>query len=69
MSEEEVETTINYREEIIRLVGEGKISHTNKFIEKASDETLEKIYKNYLAKQLDETNETLPTRLSNNFRN
>ena len=26
-------------------------------MEKASDETLEKIYKNYLAKQLDETND------------
>ena len=57
MSEEEVETTVNYREEVLRLVGEGNIRHTNKFVEKASDETLEKIYKNYLAKQLDETNE------------
>ena len=55
MSEEE--TTINYREEVLRLVGEGKIRRTNKFVEKASDETLEKIYKDYLAKQLDETNE------------
>ena len=56
MSEEEVET-INYREEVLRLVTEGKIKQTNKFIEKAFDETLEKIYKKYLAKQLDETNE------------
>ena len=53
----EGETTINCREEVLRLVGEGKIRHTNKFVEKASDESLEKIYKNYLAKQLDETNE------------
>ena len=56
MSEEEVET-INYREEVLRLVAEGKIKQTTKSIEKASGETLEKIYKNYLAKQLDETNE------------
>ena len=56
MSEEE-KTTVNYREEVLRLVGEGKIRHRNKYVEKASDETLEKIYKNYLAKQLDETNE------------
>ena len=56
MSEEETET-VNYREEVLRLVAEGKIKQTNKYIEKASDETLEKIYKNYLAKQLDETNE------------
>ena len=55
MSEEE--TTVNHRKEVLRLVGEGKIRHTNKYVEKASDETLEKIYKNYLAKQLDETNE------------
>ena len=57
MSEEEVEKTVKYREEVLRLVAEGKIKQTNKFVEKASDETLEKIYKNYLAKQLDETNE------------
>ena len=55
MSEETQE--VNYREEVLRLIGEGKIRHTNKFVEKASEETLEKIYKNYLAKQLDETNE------------
>ena len=56
MSEEET-TTVNYREEVLRLANEGKIRHTNKYVEKASDETLEKIYKNYLAKQLDETND------------
>ena len=57
MSEEQETTTINYREEVVRLVNEGKIKHTAKYVEKATDETLEKIYKNYLAKQLDETNE------------
>ena len=57
MSEEQETTTINYREEVFRLVNEGKIKRTAKYVEKATDETLEKIYKNYLAKQLDETNE------------
>ena len=57
MSEEQETTTINYREEVLRLVNEGKIKHTAKYVEKATDETFEKIYKNYLAKQLDETNE------------
>ena len=55
MSEEQ--ETINFREEVLRLVNEGKIKHTTKYVEKQSDETLGKIYKNYLAKQLDETNE------------
>ena len=53
---EERETTINYRE-VLRLAGKRKIRHTIKYVEKASDETLEKIYRDYLAKQLDETNE------------
>ena len=54
MSEEQ---EVNYREEVLRLVIEGKIKHTTKHVEKASDETVEKIYKNYLTKQLDETND------------
>ena len=56
MSEEE-EETVNYREKVLRLVAEGKVKHTTKYVEKASDEVVEKIYKNYLAKQLDETND------------
>ena len=32
---------VNYREEILRLVTEGKIKHTTKYVEKVSDETLE----------------------------
>ena len=44
MSEEEGET-VNYREEVLRLVAEGKIKHTTKHIEKASDETVEKFTK------------------------
>ena len=41
MSEETQE--VNYKEEVLRLVAEGKIKQTNKYIEKAPDETLEKI--------------------------
>ena len=49
--------TVNYREEVLRLIAEGKIRHTTKYVEKASDETVGKIYKNYLTKQLDEIND------------
>ena len=55
----EEEPIVNYREEILRLVSEGKIKHTTRYIEKQSDESLKKIYKNYIAKQLDETNEQI----------
>ena len=55
----EEEPIANYREEILRLVSEGKIKHTTKYVEKQSDESLEKIYRNYIAKQLDETNEQI----------
>ena len=55
----EEEPIVNYREEILRLVSEGKIKHTAKYVEKQSDESLEKIYRNYIARQLDETNEQI----------
>ena len=55
--EENDNTTLNYREEVIKLINEGKIKHTVKWAEKASDEKLEKTYVNDLASQLDETNE------------
>ena len=48
---------------MLRLAAEGKIEHTTKYVEKASDETLEKIYKNYVTKQLDEFNEQITTTL------
>ena len=63
MSEEEGET-VNYREEVLRLVAEGKIKHTTKHVEKASDEAVEKIYKSYLTKQLDETNDHIADTLT-----
>ena len=59
----EEEELINYREEVLRLVEEGKVKHTKKYIEKQSDESLEKIYKNYIARQLDETNEEITNTL------
>ena len=49
--------TVNYREEVLKFINEGGIKHTVKWAEKASDETSEKIYINYLTKQLDEANE------------
>ena len=61
--EEENQNAINYREEILRLVAEGKIKHTTKYVEKASDETLEKIYQGYISKQLDQTNEQIANTL------
>ena len=57
METNEQEEPVNYREEILRLISEVKITHTTKYVEKASDETLETIYKSYITKQLDETNE------------
>ena len=54
---------MNYREKVSRLVAEGKIKHTTKYVEKVSDETLEKIYKNYVTKKLDEVNEQITNTL------
>ena len=65
MSEEEQE--VNYREEVLRLVAEGEIKHTTKYVKKASDETVEKIYKNYLTNNWTRPTTTSPTRSSNNF--
>ena len=58
---EREEEPVDYREEVLRLIAEGKIKHTTKYVEKTSDETLEsiKIYKAYVTKQLDETNEQI----------
>ena len=59
---EEVED-VNYQDKVLRLVAEGKIRHTTKYVKKASDETVEKIYKNYLTKKLDETNDHITNTL------
>ena len=67
MSEEEETQEVKCRGEVLRLVAEGKIKQTTKYVEKASEETLEKIYKRYLAKQLDETNERIANTLIKQF--
>ena len=54
---------MNYREEMLRLIAEGKIKHMTKYVERTSDDTLEKIYKNYVSKQLDEVNEQITNTL------
>ena len=66
-SEENDNTTLNYREEVIKLINEGKIKHTVKWAEKASDEKIEKTYANYLTSQLDETNELIADTLITQF--
>ena len=58
-----MEDIVNYREEVLRLVEQGKIRRTVKYVEKQPDESLEKIYKDYIAKQLDETNEQITSTL------
>ena len=45
------------RDELIQLSEEGKIKYKKKFLKDADDETIEKISKEYVAKQLDATNE------------
>ena len=67
-SEENDNTTLNYREEVLKLINVGKIKHTVKWAEKASDgKQLEKTYANYLASQLDETNEHIVEALITQF--
>ena len=41
-SKENDNTTLNYREEVIKLINEGKIKYTVKLAEEASDEKLKK---------------------------
>ena len=51
----EYETSM-YKEELLRLVAEKKTKHSVKYIEKATDETLKKIYDDYQRQELDEVN-------------
>ena len=48
MSDEEnyQEETVNYRKEVLKLINEGRIKHTVKWAEIASDDKLEKTYAN-----------------------
>ena len=61
--EEEGRETVNYREEVLRLVAEGEIRHTAKYGEKSPDEKVEKIYRDYIAKNLEETNDHITSTL------
>ena len=45
------------RDELIQLSDEGKIKYKKKILKEADDETIEKISKEHVAKQLDATNE------------
>ena len=63
MTEEEGRETVNYRDEVLRLVAEGKIRHTTKYVEKLSDEKVKRIYGDYLAKNLEETNDHITNAL------
>ena len=44
--------TASYKEELLRLVTEEKIKYSLKYIEKATDETLKKIYDDYQKKRI-----------------
>ena len=57
--DEPKQPTVDHREELLRLAAEKKIKHTERYIQKASEETLEKIYNDYQRRQQDETNEQL----------
>ena len=67
-SEETEETSnVNLREELLSLAEKGEIKQSEKYIKKASQETLEKIKKDYDRKQLDVTNEYISEKLISNF--
>ena len=55
------------RDELIQLSDEGKIKYKKKFLKEADDETIEKISKEYVAKQLDATNERVADIIIENF--
>ena len=48
--------TIAHKDELLRLAAE-KIKHSVKYIEKASEETLKKIYEDHQKQELEEVNE------------
>ena len=66
MLEDGEEETVNYREEILRLVAEGKIKRTTKYVETASDETLEKFIKITTQGSWTRSTNRLPPPSSNN---
>ena len=65
--EQPTTTTTDYREELLRLAAEKKIKHTERYIQKASEETLKKIYNEYQRQELDEVNEQMASMLITKF--
>ena len=61
--EEEGRQTVNYREEVLRLVAERNIRHTAKYVEKSPGKKVEQIYRDYIAKNLEETNDHITNAL------
>ena len=61
--EEEGMESVTYREEVLRLVAEGKIRHTAEYVEKSPDEKVERIFRDYIAKNLEETNDHITNTL------
>ena len=55
------------RDELIQLSVEGKMKYKKKFLKEADEETIEKIYKEYEAKQLDAANGQLADILVGKF--
>ena len=66
---EETEETpnANLREELLSLSEKGEITQTERYIRKASQETLTKIKKDYQRKQLDAANEFISENLISKF--
>ena len=55
------------RSVLLKLAEDGGIKYTTKYIKKASEKTLESIYKEYERQQLDETNDQLADILITKF--
>ena len=67
MEDEFISTELNYREELLRLAAEKIIKHREKYIQKASDEVLKRIYDEYQERELDGVNEQITSILITNL--
>ncbi|CAB3999473.1 Hypothetical predicted protein [Paramuricea clavata] len=57
--EPETPVASDLREKLLKLVDAGEIKYTSKYIKKASEKTLENIYKDYERQRLESTNSQL----------
>ncbi|CAB4000151.1 Hypothetical predicted protein [Paramuricea clavata] len=57
--EPETPVASDLREKVLKLVDAGEIKYTSKYIKKASERTLENIYKDYKRQRLENTNSQL----------